>query len=90
MPRQLTLGFGNIRETDEPAAPRDSSSSPQPAADQDVEQIAQSLRPRVLDCLQAASGEVGIRELQSALGYPGESLDGDPQSNPVRSATAKL
>ena len=83
MSRQLTLGFGNIRETDEPVAPRDNTRSPQPARDQDVEQIAQSLRPRVLDCLREASGEVGIRELRSALGFTGDSLDGDPQRNPV-------
>jgi len=83
MLRQLTLGFGNIRETDEPATPRDSTSSPQRVRDQDVEQLAQSLRPRVLDCLREASCEVGIHELRSALGFPGECLDGSPQGNPV-------
>lgn len=76
------LGFGDDRKQSTTEVPTNSS-PPQPSRIEEIEAVAESLRPRVLDFLQQADKEVGIREVRSALGYPSEYLDRNPQTNPV-------
>src|SRR3989344_3913650 len=80
MPRQLLFGFGNGDEHHAP--PRRAECTDQQATE-DIQCVLESLRPRILEYLRASQGEVGIRELRSALGFPGNYPERDPLQNPV-------
>ena len=79
MPRQLVLGF---RDDDDPPDTRHKTTGPS-SLENDLGEIAESLRPRVLEFLRQANAEVGVNDLRSALGFPGSYLDQNPQANPV-------
>lgn len=78
MPRQLTLSFDS--EAQHRLAKQKQHAIEQPPS---VEDIAESLRPRILEVLAEANREVGLRELQTMLGYEAEYGEIAPLRNPV-------
>ena len=78
---QLRLGFRD--ENDSPPALEPSPARVVPCSQHNIEQVTQSLRPRILDYLRAAETRVGLRELRQVLGFPVVCTEQNPLDNPV-------